>query len=122
MKCEFCNQSATNGQIIDGVILHANCIEPYNQSQRGRSYRCIQCKTAKKIQDKSRKIEEWIPISDGEYAPCAYNDCRGCQHCGMKPIQVHPMITCPTCNGHGYTEAEYEPTYEKVLTGYKRKK
>lgn len=121
MNCHYCTKTLTDGEIINGISLHKSCIKGYTQANLGRPHICPQCNTSGKILDTSKKIEKWISVPKGEYAPCAYNDCRGCGHCGLKPIHVHPIINCPTCIGYGYTKYEYENIEEKVITGYRKK-
>ncbi len=120
--CEYCNREAKEALIINGTILHEYCIKAFKQKEYGRPHECPQCKTSGIISDKTTTITKYIPIGEGEYAPCAYNDCRGCSHCGMKPIEVYPKITCPTCTGNGYTAVKYEPIVEPTVVGYKEKK
>jgi len=121
MNCSYCNEDVINGSIIGRMVVHESCIKGLKAKMNGRPFKCPQCKSSGIIYDTTRKVEKWIPISPGEYAPCAYNDCRGCSHCGEKPIQVHPQIPCPTCDGLGYTKVEYEPVIEPKVTGYKKK-
>ena len=95
---------------------------PSVQKLNGRPHKCIQCNTTGTVLDTTRKVEKWVKVEKGESAPCAYSDCRGCQHCGRKPIQVHPDVTCPTCKGEGYTKVEYEPIKEEQITVHKERK
>lgn len=121
MKCAYCNKEADNARIVHGVIVHDGCIKGLKAKMNGRPFRCPQCNTNGTIYDTTTKVEKWIPVPNGEYAPCAYNDCRGCSHCGMKSVRVHPQIPCPTCDSIGYTREEYEPILEPKITGYKKK-
>ena len=121
MICEYCKKECDNGQVVAGCVLHQNCITPFKHAMNGRPHICPHCLTTGEIRDTTRTVKKWVTVSEGEYAPCAYNDCRGCSHCGQKPIYINPLITCPTCNGEGYTAVEFEPTIEKVVTGYKPK-
>ncbi len=121
MNCAYCNKEVDDGKIIHSLVVHEGCIKGLKAKMNGRPFLCPQCSTLGIIYDTTTKVEKWVPVDKGEYAPCAYNDCRGCRHCGLKPVQVHPEITCPTCDGIGYTREEFEPIIEPKVTGYKRK-
>lgn len=119
MICKYCKETVYNGSIICGSIVHTACENALTNLKQGRSNLCVCCKCTGKVEDMTRQVEEWIPVAKGEYAPCAYNDCRGCSHCGEKCIKVNPIVTCTLCQGHGYTAKQYQEVTKQVITGYK---
>ena len=119
MLCEYCKETVYNCVIIGGSIMHNACQNALTNLKQGRSNLCVCCNGTTKVTDISRKVEQWVALSPGETAPCAYDDCRGCGHCKEKSIMVNPIVTCTLCQGHGYTQKKYQPITKQVISGYK---
>lgn len=116
ITCEYCNDPVSGEAIItDGLIVHQHCWSGYRRKLAGLVHECPKCKTSGKVNHPDKKtVSLWVPIKQGETADCAYNDCRGCPHCGEKETFVVIRIPCDLCDGKGYLKEEPRPVTRVV--------